>query len=60
MDINLLSLSSIASQCKIGTETSVAVLDMALDDFSSLSDSMKKMMELSVNPELGSHVDISV
>lgn len=60
MDINLLSLSSIASQCQTGAELSVAVLDMSLEDLDVLSDSMKQMMELSVNPGLGANVDISI
>lgn len=60
MDINLISLSSIAAQCETGAELSVAVLDMSLDDFTALSDSMKQMMELSVNPGLGANVDISI
>lgn len=60
MDMSILSLSSLANQITTGSELGTAVLGMALDDYDAMSAGMKKMMELSVNPEIGSNIDISV
>ena len=38
----------------------VAVLAKNLDVIEDMSDGMKKMMELSVNPNLGANIDVSV
>ncbi len=57
MDISALSisLSSISTSNDIG----VAVLAKSLDVMDAEGDSLKKMMELSVNPSVGGNIDIS-
>lgn len=58
MDVAALSMAM--SQQNIMSEVSVAVLDKSLSTVSSAGDSMVKMMEQSVNPNLGQNIDISM
>ena len=58
MDIAALSMAM--GQQNIMSEVSVAVLDKSLSTYSSEGDSMVKMMEQSVNPNLGQNIDISM
>lgn len=63
MDIAGLSMN--LSQIKTQNEVSVAVLDKALDMNDSMGASLvnmmdRSMMEQSVNPNVGSHFDMSV
>ncbi|MCR5357523.1 MAG: YjfB family protein [Lachnospiraceae bacterium] len=58
MDIPALSMAM--SQNKVMSDFSVAMLDKSLDTFNDLGDSMTKLMEQSVNPNLGGNIDISV
>lgn len=58
MNINTLpiTLPQDASSITVGT----AVLAKSLDTIEQVGDSMIKMMEQSVNPNLGQHIDIRV
>ena len=58
MDIAKLSmnLSQIDTSNKVGT----AMLSKAIDNQESMGDSMVKMMEQSVNPNIGSNFDVRV
>ncbi|MCR5406972.1 MAG: YjfB family protein [Lachnospiraceae bacterium] len=58
MDIPALSMSMAAN--KTMNDVGVAMLDMSLDTFKDLGAGMTKMMEQSVNPNLGANIDISV
>lgn len=58
--IDIPSLSMAMSQNKVMSDVSVAVLGNALDVFQETGDSMTRMMEQSVNPNLGGNIDISV
>ena len=48
------------SQNKVMSDVSVAMLDTSLDVFKDAGESMTKMMEQSVNPNIGGNIDISV
>ena len=58
MDITALSTSM--SLANVQSDVGVAVLAKNLDVIEDMSDGMKKMMELSVNPNLGGNIDVSV
>ncbi len=58
MDIAALSMAM--GEQNIMSQISVAVLDKSLSTVSSAGDSMVKMMEQSVNPNLGQNIDISM
>ncbi len=60
MDVSIASLSTLANRIQLTNDIGVAVLDMSLDSIDTLGEGMKQMMELSVNPDLGSNIDISV
>ena len=54
---DITSLSPSLSSANLLNQVGTAVLDMAMDDEKVLADGMKKMMELSVNPNVGANVD---
>ena len=65
MDISLAmpdieSLSMVMAQSKVQSDFGVAMLSKSLDDFETSGADMKKMMELSVNPDLGANIDLMV
>lgn len=58
MDIT--ALSSSASQADLMSQVSASVLKMSMDTVEQSMDNMVKMMELSVNPNLGTNIDIKI
>ncbi|MBQ4531109.1 MAG: YjfB family protein [Lachnospiraceae bacterium] len=58
MDITEVSMAM--SQTDVMVAASTAVLGMSLDMLETSGESMVKMMELSVNPNLGSNIDVSI
>ncbi len=58
MDISEISIS--LSQTSLMNAVSTAVLSMSLDTAEAAGENMIKMMELSVNPNVGSNIDVSV
>lgn len=58
MDIPALSMA--LSQTQIITQVQTAVLAETMDVAETESDALAKMMELSVNPSLGSKLDVRV
>ena len=58
MDIAALSASM--SLADVNSQVGIAVLAKNLDTIEELGDGMKKMMELSVNPNLGATIDVTV
>lgn len=58
MDISALSTSM--SQTQLMNNVSVALLSKQLDTLENAGDSMIRMMEQSVNPNLGSNIDVTV
>ena len=58
MDITALSGSLATSS--LAYEASTKVLAMSMEDNRVLADGMRKMLEMSVNPNIGGNSDISV
>ena len=58
MDIAALSMSM--AQSKVMTDFSYGMLSKSLDMQTENSEALTKMMELSVNPNLGANLDLSV
>lgn len=58
MDITALSPS--LSQANLMTQVSTSVLKLSMDTVEQSMEGMVKMMETSVNPELGSNIDIRI
>ena len=58
MDISEISMSM--SQTSLMNAVSTAVLGMSLDMVETSGENMVKMMELSVNPNIGSNIDVSL
>jgi hypothetical protein len=58
--IDIPSLSMAMSQNKVMSDVGVAMLDMSLDNFTEAGDTMTKLMEQSVNPNIGGNIDVSV
>lgn len=58
MDIGKLSMAM--ANTELATAVSTKVLDMSLENVETSGDSIKKMLELSVQPNLGANLDISI
>lgn len=58
MDIS--GLSTNLSTINVVNDVQVAVLRQSLDTLETSGDSLTKMMEASVNPELGQNIDIRI
>lgn len=57
---NITSLSTPMSQSQLMTNVSTAVLDMALDTFEGQASELIKLMESSVQPDLGQNFDMNI
>ena len=66
MDITGLSVDSIQTlamgmaQMNTLSQVNTGLLSMSLDTYSAQGNELAKMMELSVNPSVGSNIDLSV
>lgn len=58
MDIAALSISM--SLADVNSQVGMAVLAKNLDTIETMGDGMKKIMEMSVNPNLGANFDVTV
>lgn len=58
MDISALSI--ISSSQSIMTDVNIAMLSKNLDSIDAMGDQFKKMLEQSVQPNLGQNIDITV
>ena len=58
--MDIASLSMGLAQQNLLTQVSIAVLDQTLETVSSNSETLTKMMEHSVQPELGQNIDIFI
>ncbi len=58
--MEITALSSTLSQADLLTKASTAVLDMNLETIDEMGASLIKMMEQSVNPNLGQSIDIRI
>lgn len=60
MDISLSALSIGASSIDTSNAVGLAMVKKSLEGMEQNGDSLKKMLELSVNPQLGQNIDYSV
>ena len=58
--MDIAGLSTNLSTINVVNDVQVAVLRQCLDTVETSGDSLTKMMEASVNPELGQNIDIRI
>lgn len=58
--MDIAGLSTSLSTINVVNDVQVAVLRQSLDTLETSGDSLTKMMEASVNPELGQNIDIRI
>ncbi len=58
--MDIAALSTAMSMADVQSQVGVAMLSKSLDTVEDLGDGMVKMMEASVNPNLGQNIDIIV
>lgn len=58
--MDIASLSTALSTTQLQNDVGVLMLSKQLNTVEVMSDSMIKMMEQSVNPNLGANIDISI
>ena len=58
--MTIAGLSTNISTINVVNDVQVAVLRQSLDTLETSGDSLTKMMEASVNPELGQNIDIRI
>ena len=58
--MDIAGLSTNLSTIYVVNDVQVAVLRQSLDTLETSGDSLTKMMEASVNPELGQNIDIRI
>ena len=60
MYMDIAALSTSMAMTDVANQASIRVLSMSLDDLETAGDGLRKMMEMSVNPDLGANIDVSV
>lgn len=58
--MDIATLSSVMSQTALMDQVSTAVLSKSLDNMEVMGDGMKKILETSVQPQLGQNFDVSI
>ena len=58
--MDIAALSSVMSQTALMNHVSTAVLSKSLDNMEVMGDGMKKILETSVQPQLGQNFDVSI
>ena len=58
--MDIAALSSSMSLADVNSQVGIAVLAKNLETINDLGDGMKKMMEMSVNTNLGANFDVTV
>lgn len=58
--MDIAGLSTNLSTINVVNDVQIAVLRQSLDTLETSGDSLTKMMEASVNPELGQNIDIRI
>ncbi len=60
MDMNIPALPSSLDMTTLSGQVSLKVLSMSLDNLETSGEGIRKMMEMSVTPNLGGNIDISL
>lgn len=58
--MDIAALSTEMQMAQLGTDVGVAVLDRSLELMEDMGEGMMKIMESSVNPNLGQNIDLYV
>lgn len=58
--MDIVGLSTALSSVQISNDIQVAMLSKSLDTLEDMGDGMTKMLEQSVNPHIGQHIDYLV
>lgn len=58
--MDIAALSSVMSQTALMDQVNTAVLSKSLDNMEVMGDGMKKILETSVQPQLGQNFDVSI
>lgn len=58
--MDIAALSSVMSQTALMNQVRTAVLSKSLDNMEVMGDGMKKILETSVQPQLGQNFDVSI
>lgn len=58
--MDIAALLSVMSQTALMDQVSTAVLSKSLDNMEVMGDGMKKILETSVQPQLGQNFDVSI
>lgn len=58
--MDIAALSSVMSQTALMNQVSTVVLSKSLDNMEVMGDGMKKILETSVQPQLGQNFDVSI
>lgn len=58
MDIT--AVAAMIPTMNLGNQVAAKVMSLAMDQMETTGDGMKKIMEMSVNPNLGSNIDVSI
>ena len=58
--MDIAEISVVNNQSSLMNAVGTAVLGMSLETLETTGENMVKMMELSVNPHIGSNIDVSV
>ncbi|SHM96534.1 YjfB family protein [Gracilibacillus kekensis] len=56
--MDVAAMSVVMNQAQVKQQTSVSLMDKALDQAEAQSSNMIKMLESSVQPHLGSNIDV--
>lgn len=60
LSMNIANLATMMNIAELSQEISTAVLGQSLDMIETMGEGMIKIMESSVNPELGQNIDVRI
>ncbi|MBR3772559.1 MAG: YjfB family protein [Clostridium sp.] len=60
MNIDITQAICAIPTMNLGNEIAAQIMKMSLDNMETAGEGIKKMMEMSVNPSLGSNIDVCI
>lgn len=60
MNMDITAVAAAIPTMNLGNAIAAKVAKLAMDQMETAGDGMKKIMEMSVNPNLGANIDISI
>lgn len=58
--MEITAVAAMIPTMNLGNQIAAKVMTLAMDQMETAGDGMQKIMELSVNPNLGSNIDVSI